>query len=109
MKVPIDACAAIDLDAPTVAAYRHRTKSGALRYVFSPHCDKLHSHGAGAGHREAHCLDPASAYLRTGYNLAHAERWHELRGRPRRTGVATRLTFAGCLSIDQRKNLRRKF
>jgi hypothetical protein len=31
------------------------------------HCNKWHSHGAGAGHRLAHCHKPGSPYERTGY------------------------------------------
>lgn len=72
-KLPIDQYAAIDLDAPVVAAYEHRTKGGAVRFVFHcPHCDALHSHGAGEGNREGHCTNPASPYHATGYNLALA-------------------------------------
>lgn len=72
-QVPIDEYAVIDLDAPVVAAYEHRPKGGAVRFAFHcRHCDALHSHGAGEGHREAHCTNSASPFHATGYNLALA-------------------------------------
>ena len=77
-KVPIDQYAAIDLDATPIGAYAQRFKNGVRRYVFfCPHCDAMHRHGAAEGHREAHCTNPASPYLVTGYNLAYAGRWKQ--------------------------------
>jgi hypothetical protein len=48
----------------------------AFSFIFHcPYYDALHSRGAGEGHREAHCSNPASPYHATGYNLALAGRW----------------------------------
>jgi hypothetical protein len=70
MKVPIDSCAAIDLDAPVLAAKPVRRR-GRLRWrVWCKRCREWHIHGPGDGHREAHCCDESSPYIRTGYNLA---------------------------------------
>ncbi len=33
------------------------------------HCGVPHLHGAGAGHRAAHCTSPSSPYQQTGYIL----------------------------------------
>ncbi|MFI5282473.1 MAG: hypothetical protein ACHQ0J_05020 [Candidatus Dormibacterales bacterium] len=35
--------------------------------VWCPHCRVYHHHGAGGGHRRAHCTDPKSPYRETGY------------------------------------------
>ena len=40
--------------------------------VWCVHCGEWHYHGAGDGHRTAHCLVPGSAYREYGYNLALA-------------------------------------
>jgi hypothetical protein len=37
-----------------------------------PHCRRRHTHGAGPGHRVAHCNDPSSPYEASGYVLALA-------------------------------------
>jgi len=33
------------------------------------YCNKIHTHGIGLGHRHAHCNNPESPYLETGYVL----------------------------------------
>lgn len=42
------------------------------RYELSAckHCRAWHFHGPAEGHREAHCNEPTSTYVATGYNLA---------------------------------------
>ena len=72
MKVPIDHYAVIDLDAPTLPAYEAGIAGVTVWRVWCAHCCRWHQHGAGEGHREAHCHDPASPYERSGYNLALA-------------------------------------
>jgi hypothetical protein len=37
------------------------------------HCQRSHIHGAGAGHRVAHCDKPGSPYERIGYFIALKE------------------------------------
>ena len=72
MKVPINEVAVISLDAPVLSAYEARVKGVTRWFVWCKHCQKWHSHGPAAGHREAHCLDPSSPYWKSGYNLAYA-------------------------------------
>ena len=38
-------------------------------HIRCDHCETIHSHGAGAGHRAAHCYRKESPYLATGYIL----------------------------------------
>ena len=77
MKIPIDDCACIDLDAPVLPAYE-TVVNGSVRWlVWCDHCDVYHRHGPAEGHREAHCNDPASPYWKSGYNLALAGTWRE--------------------------------
>lgn len=79
MKVPIGEFAVVDLEAPVLPAYEVKIK-GVTRYVvWCKHCKKWHRHGAGEGHREAHCTDSASGYWKTGYNLAFVGKWKEMR------------------------------
>ncbi|SEF46611.1 hypothetical protein SAMN04487919_101274 [Bacillus sp. ok061] len=33
------------------------------------YCRKFHHHGTGEGHRDAHCFEEDSPYIRTGYVL----------------------------------------
>jgi hypothetical protein len=54
-------------DAPTLRATPDG--DGGWR-VWCPHCRRDHIHGAGEGHRAAHCADPESPYRLTGYRLA---------------------------------------
>ena len=72
MKVPINSYAVIDLDAPTLRAYRVRSKkTRAIRWrIWCPNCLHWHYHGPGDGHRESHCTLADSPYHKTGYNLA---------------------------------------
>jgi hypothetical protein len=72
MKVPIDEVAVISLDAPVLSAYEARVKGVTRWFVWCRYWREWHSHGPGAGHREAHCLDQSSPYWKTGYNLAFA-------------------------------------
>ena len=37
--------------------------------AWCPYCRRYHIHGAGEGHRVAHCLDDASPFDGTGYYL----------------------------------------
>jgi hypothetical protein len=77
VKVPISDYAVVDLDAPVLLAYE-RVVDGATNWVVWCSCSQTwYSHGPAEGHREAHCLDPASPYWRTGYNLAFAGKWEE--------------------------------
>jgi hypothetical protein len=56
-------------DFPTFFCDEQRTRDGALIWSFwCGHCGKRHIHGAGAGHRAAHCWKPNSPFAR-GYNL----------------------------------------
>jgi hypothetical protein len=44
--------------------------AGAASWRFwCPHCRKHHTHGAGEGHRVAHCTSPASPFKATGYSI----------------------------------------
>lgn len=77
MKVPISASALIDLDAPVLPAYEAVIK-GSLRWlVWCKHCREWHTHGPAEGHREAHCNDSNSPYVKRGYNLAYAGKWED--------------------------------
>jgi hypothetical protein len=46
--------------------------AGGLR-VWCHYCVRFHQHGAGYGHRAAHCRRDDSPYLRTGYVLIASE------------------------------------
>ncbi len=39
-----------------------------------PHCRTVHLHGAGPGHRVAHCIKPGSPFARTGYWIIRRQR-----------------------------------
>ncbi len=41
--------------------------------VWCVHCQRWHVHGAGPGHRVAHCHDSRSPYYDTGYILVEPE------------------------------------
>ena len=74
MKVPIDEVGCISLDAPVVSAQEIK-HNGATRWlIWCGYCEIWHYHGAGEGHREAHCVDMSSPYWKTGYNLVKATR-----------------------------------
>ena len=75
MKIPINDFNCVDLDAPTLPAREIRNEeTGVVRWViWCPHCREWHRHGAGEGHRESHCTEPASPYRTSGYNLALAD------------------------------------
>ena len=67
----------LGLDAPTLLAYEHTDSfDRTLLVVWCDHCGIWHWHGAGEGHREAHCRGPGSPYERRGYNLAYAGEWY---------------------------------
>jgi hypothetical protein len=36
---------------------------------YCPYCKSVHRHGIGNGHRAAHCNNPESPFIKTGYNL----------------------------------------
>lgn len=77
MKVPITGYSAISLDAPTLPAYSLKSRGGAVRWlVWCRHCMVWHYHGAGDGHREAHCQEP-TPFSTSGYNLAYRGRWRD--------------------------------
>ncbi len=64
---------------PTFAAFR--TADGVCLAFFCDWCERLHYHGAcgpewgqGTGHRAAHCDNPASPYLATGYIIREVSR-----------------------------------
>lgn len=49
---------------------------GRIWYVPCDHCQRFHEHGAGPGHRVAHChRPPAGPYEDSGYVLVHAGEW----------------------------------
>lgn len=57
-------------DFPVFLCQEQRTQSGGVIWAFPcPHCRKHHIHGAGPGHRAAHCCRPNSPFAR-GYILA---------------------------------------
>jgi len=80
VKVPIDEVAVIDVEAPVLGAYESKYRGVVRWFVWCKHCRMWHDHGPAEGHRIAHCLDRASPYWKTGYNLAYAGKWRE---RPR--------------------------
>ncbi len=71
MKVPIDDCHVIDLDAPVLPVYQVRVNGGVRWIVWCKYCHIWHWHSLAEGHREAHCNDSNSPYWKTGYNLAY--------------------------------------
>jgi hypothetical protein len=56
MKVPIDDCACINLDAPVLPAYEAFVSGSVYWLVWCEHCGTYHRHGPAEGHREAHCV-----------------------------------------------------
>lgn len=77
MKLSFDRYGVVDLDAPVLPAYE-KTFMGVVRWlVWCRHCQAWHRHGPVEGHREAHCVDPASLHWHTGYNLAIAGKWRD--------------------------------
>ena len=64
-----------DPTCPTLNAHRVTDGLGReLWAVWCDHCDDWHWHGPLAGHRIAHCHDPASPYEARGYNIQLVER-----------------------------------
>jgi len=66
-------------DPPTFNAWR--TADGVCLAFWCDWCEHVHYHGAcgpewgaGSGHRGAHCIDPASPYLATGYIVREVSR-----------------------------------
>lgn len=55
--------------APVVPAFATGDKQWAMVCVF---CRRWHFHGAGAGHRAAHCHIDSSPYCKRGYILEYA-------------------------------------
>lgn len=53
--------------APIVLAIE-RDAAGNLS-TWCQYCSKFHHHGKGEGHRDAHCFEEDSPYIRTGYVL----------------------------------------
>ena len=74
MKVPIHDFNFIDLDAPTLTTREIvNEETGVVKWsVWCRYCQAWHSHGAGEGHREAHCTERNSPYVAIGYNLTLA-------------------------------------
>jgi hypothetical protein len=62
----------LDLDARTLSAFEVEIDGVKVWRVWCRFCVCWHDHGAGEGHRIAHCADPGSPYNREGYNLAYA-------------------------------------
>jgi hypothetical protein len=58
----------LDLDAPTLGAREVEEKGVKVSLVWCKYCASWHLHGAGQGHRIAHCRQ-RSPYTITGYNL----------------------------------------
>ncbi|EEL38300.1 hypothetical protein bcere0020_43510 [Bacillus cereus Rock3-29] len=52
---------------PSVLAIE-RDEKGNLS-TWCQYCRKFHHHGTGEGHRDAHCIEEDSPYIRTGYIL----------------------------------------
>src|SRR4051794_35606798 len=67
MKIPTPDGFLIDVTAPVLPAF----EVGHRWIVWCDECKDWHEHGAGEGHREAHCNRP-TRYSRTGYNLSLA-------------------------------------
>ena len=65
----------LDLDAPTLPAYEVEIEGIRVWRVWCKHCRRWHEHGAGEGHRIAHCEDQNSAYRLDRYNLSLAGTW----------------------------------
>jgi hypothetical protein len=82
MKIAISESALLDLDAPVLSAYETVVEEATLWAVWCKHCQAWHYHGAGEGHREAHCKSQESPYWKSGYNLAYAGRLEEQPGHP---------------------------
>ena len=59
----------LNLDAPTLAAEEAMLDGVKHWRVWCKYCDDWHYHGAGAGHRVAHC-EGQTRDSGTGYNLA---------------------------------------
>ena len=78
MLIPIDANHVINLDAPVVSAYEVEVSDVPHWIVWCKHCGVWHQHSAGAGLRQAHCVNEHSPYLRHGYNLAYAGAWSDV-------------------------------
>ena len=73
MKVPINAIACIDLDAPTLPAERIKVK-GVVRWrVWCRHSEEWHDHGPAEGAPRGALPGFEQRYWRTGYNLAMRE------------------------------------
>ena len=72
MKVPVDDYACLDLYAPTLPAHEIAVDGVTRWRVLCKYRRSGHFYGPGEGHREAHCHDSNSPYLRSGYNLALA-------------------------------------
>ncbi len=70
VKVSISDYHCLDLDAPVLSAHEVLVDGRVLWRVWCKHCDAYHYHGPAEGHRIAHCREPDSPYLDTGYNLA---------------------------------------
>ena len=54
-------------ETPILDAVRRADGTGLK--VWCVWCDRWHLHGDGEGHRLAHCVNPESPYLSTGYVL----------------------------------------
>lgn len=50
------------------------TEDGTTWRVWCPYCRREHIHGNGPGHRVAHCLNPHSPFLESGYFIALSKR-----------------------------------
>ncbi len=59
----------MDVTTPELQAYRYTHSRGASLVAWCVHCLQWHWHGAGDGHRVAHCHDPQSPYNTGGYEL----------------------------------------
>ena len=62
-----------EADVPVVKATvdpRPEQGGGHIRGLFCPYCLRYHIHGAGSGHRIAHCRNGRSPYETTGYILS---------------------------------------
>ena len=60
------------MNPPILLAYED--EDGGL-HAWCIHCRRWHLHGAGEGHRAAHCTNKDSPYLKTGYVLTRVGPW----------------------------------
>ena len=69
MKVPLPNGQLLAIEAPVLPAYAVKHMGSQRLFAWCKYCRDWHIHGAGEGHREAHCSE-RTPYSASGYNLA---------------------------------------